>query len=277
MIGEYRDPAELPTTTRRTARTCTTGSGSSTTWCWESSCCGRCRRWWRTGWRPTRRRWGSATTRSWRPAGSPTRTSRKARGGPSGAGRAGDAQHPAQVRVCARQRFRRPVRRRGDVGGAAGGLRRPPGRCHVNQNFSQTIPVRFADPDRIIELLREWDLVQATGDLTGHMGTRVLADRAHPGQYVVIADFSGVCDMGVLRHTGCVRMSPDHRRRRRQNRVPVETQGWPRQVLCRGHSGTPTWDTRPDRDEPVAGSIRRLRVADRAPSEGGPTFAPGGV
>ena len=73
----------------------------------------------------------------------------------------------------------------------------------MNQNFSQTIPVRFADPDRIIELLREWDLVQATGDLTGHMGTRVLADRAHPGQYVVIADFSGVCDMGVRPHWMC--------------------------------------------------------------------------
>jgi hypothetical protein len=66
----------------------------------------------------------------------------------------------------------------------------------VNQNFSQTISVRCADPDRIIELLREWDLVQATGDLTGYMGTRVLADREHPGRYVIIADF-GVIDPDV--------------------------------------------------------------------------------
>jgi hypothetical protein len=66
----------------------------------------------------------------------------------------------------------------------------------VNQNFSQTISVRCADPDRIVELLREWDLVQATGDLTGYMGTRVLADREHPGQYVIIADF-GMIDPDV--------------------------------------------------------------------------------
>jgi hypothetical protein len=45
-------------------------------------------------------------------------------------------------------------------------------------------------------MLAEWDLQQATGDIMGYMGTRILRDRENPGQYVIIADF-GVIDPDV--------------------------------------------------------------------------------
>jgi hypothetical protein len=66
----------------------------------------------------------------------------------------------------------------------------------VNRNFSQTITVRCVDPAPIVALLAEWDLKQATSDIMGYMGTRVLADRETPGRYVIIADF-GVVDPNV--------------------------------------------------------------------------------
>ena len=66
----------------------------------------------------------------------------------------------------------------------------------MNLNFSQTITVRCDDPATIIAMLEEWDLQQATSDIMGYMGTRLLADRDHPGQYVFIADF-GVIDPEV--------------------------------------------------------------------------------
>ncbi len=66
----------------------------------------------------------------------------------------------------------------------------------MNRNFSQTITVRCGDPARLLELLAEWDLQQATSDIMGYMGTRVLADRHEMGRYVIIADF-GVIDPNV--------------------------------------------------------------------------------
>ena len=66
----------------------------------------------------------------------------------------------------------------------------------MNRNFSQTITVRCDDPAPIIEMLAQWDLDQASGDIMGYMGTRVLADRERLGQYVIIADF-GVVDPNV--------------------------------------------------------------------------------
>jgi len=66
----------------------------------------------------------------------------------------------------------------------------------MNRNFCQTITVRCDDPEQLIELLTEWDLTQATSDIMGYMGTRVLADREKLGQYVIIADF-GVVDPQV--------------------------------------------------------------------------------
>jgi len=66
----------------------------------------------------------------------------------------------------------------------------------VNRNFSQTISVRCDDPAPIIALLEQWDLDQASTDIMGYMGIRVLADRENPGQYLIIADF-GVVDPDV--------------------------------------------------------------------------------
>jgi hypothetical protein len=66
----------------------------------------------------------------------------------------------------------------------------------VNKNFSQTITVRCTDPEELVALLGQWDLEQATTDIMGYMGTRVLADREEPGCYMLIADF-GVIDPDV--------------------------------------------------------------------------------
>jgi len=66
----------------------------------------------------------------------------------------------------------------------------------VNRNFSQTIAVRCAEPERLIGLLAQWDRDQASTDVMGYMGTRVLADRDRPGEYLIIADF-GVVDPDV--------------------------------------------------------------------------------
>ena len=66
----------------------------------------------------------------------------------------------------------------------------------MNHNFSQTITVRAEDPAPIMVLLAEWDRLQATSDIMGYMGTRLMADRDTPGQYVIIADF-GVVDPDV--------------------------------------------------------------------------------
>ena len=66
----------------------------------------------------------------------------------------------------------------------------------MNKNFSQTITVRCTDPEELVALLGQWDLEQATTDIMGYMGTRVLADREEPGCYMLIADF-GVIDPEV--------------------------------------------------------------------------------
>lgn len=66
----------------------------------------------------------------------------------------------------------------------------------MNQNFSQTITVRCGTPEKLVEMCAEWDRAQAKTDIMGYMGTRVLADRENPGQYVIIADF-GVVDPTV--------------------------------------------------------------------------------
>jgi hypothetical protein len=66
----------------------------------------------------------------------------------------------------------------------------------VNLNFSQTITMYCDDPAPIIELLKEWDRNQASADIMGYMGIRLLADREEPRRYVIIADF-GVVDPDV--------------------------------------------------------------------------------
>jgi hypothetical protein len=66
----------------------------------------------------------------------------------------------------------------------------------MNGNFSQTLTMRSSDPALLVELASDWDTRQATSDITGYMGMRVLADRDDPGSYVIIADF-GVIDPDV--------------------------------------------------------------------------------
>jgi hypothetical protein len=66
----------------------------------------------------------------------------------------------------------------------------------MNRNFTQTIAVECDDPDTLVEMLVQWDRDQATGDIMGYMGSRLLADRANPGRYVIEADF-GVIDPNV--------------------------------------------------------------------------------
>ena len=92
------------------------------------------------------------------------------------------------------------------------------GEQHVNRNFSQTITVRCDDPAPIVEMLAEWDLDQATSDIMGYMGTRVLADRENPGQYVIIADF-GVVDPDVSAADEAARNNDARPRPRRSRRA----------------------------------------------------------
>jgi hypothetical protein len=66
----------------------------------------------------------------------------------------------------------------------------------LNRNFSQTITVHCPEPAKLIGLIARWDADQASSDIMGYMGTRILADRAHLGRYVIIADF-GVIDPAV--------------------------------------------------------------------------------
>jgi hypothetical protein len=67
---------------------------------------------------------------------------------------------------------------------------------HVNQNFTQTITVQCDDPDALVTMIKGWDLQQATTDVMGYMGSRVLSDRECLGRYMVVIDF-GVVDPDV--------------------------------------------------------------------------------
>jgi hypothetical protein len=89
----------------------------------------------------------------------------------------------------------------------------------VNRNFSQTITVKSDNPARIIELLAEWDVQQATSDIMGYMGTRLLADRECLGQYMIVADF-GVVDPDVSAAEEALR-----------NNARPETRDWAAKLL----------------------------------------------
>jgi hypothetical protein len=66
----------------------------------------------------------------------------------------------------------------------------------VNRNFTQVMRVHCPDPAPLLELIEQWDLDNATGDLTAYMGTRVLADREKVGWLTILVDF-GVIDPDV--------------------------------------------------------------------------------
>ena len=58
--------------------------------------------------------------------------------------------------------------------------------------FAQGIRVRSEHRDELVALLAEWDKSQATGEVMGYIGTRLLADRDDPGCFLIIAEFAEV-------------------------------------------------------------------------------------
>ena len=52
--------------------------------------------------------------------------------------------------------------------------------------------VQSDNPDALVELLAEWDRGQASAEIMGYIGTRLLADRDHPGRYIILAEFAEV-------------------------------------------------------------------------------------
>jgi hypothetical protein len=62
----------------------------------------------------------------------------------------------------------------------------------VDRKFSQTITFRSDQPEVLVALAKEWDALQASQDVMGYAGSRILADRDDPGRYVMIADFGAV-------------------------------------------------------------------------------------
>jgi hypothetical protein len=58
--------------------------------------------------------------------------------------------------------------------------------------FTQIIRFKASDPDAFVKLYREYDEYKASGDVTGFIGARILADRDVPGNYTVIAEFAEV-------------------------------------------------------------------------------------
>lgn len=58
--------------------------------------------------------------------------------------------------------------------------------------FAQAISFRCDDPDGLVDLLAEWDQGQASTEVMGYIGTRLLADRDDPGRYLILAEFAEV-------------------------------------------------------------------------------------
>ena len=69
----------------------------------------------------------------------------------------------------------------------------------MNVNFTQTIAFKCDDPKKIetiVEMMHEWDRMQATSDIMGYSGSRMLRDRDNPGNFMIVAEF-GVIDPDV--------------------------------------------------------------------------------
>jgi hypothetical protein len=58
--------------------------------------------------------------------------------------------------------------------------------------FAQGIRVRCDDPEALRQLLAEWDRGQASTDVMGYIGTRLLGDRDDPGSFLILAEFAEV-------------------------------------------------------------------------------------
>jgi hypothetical protein len=66
----------------------------------------------------------------------------------------------------------------------------------LRPNFTQTIRLHCSQPAKLLALVEQWDQERAQSDLTGYMGSRVLADREQLGQYLCVIEF-GVIDPNV--------------------------------------------------------------------------------
>lgn len=58
--------------------------------------------------------------------------------------------------------------------------------------FAQGIRVRCDDSEALLGLLAEWDAAQSKSEVMGYIGTRLLADRDQPGEYLILAEFAEV-------------------------------------------------------------------------------------
>jgi hypothetical protein len=66
----------------------------------------------------------------------------------------------------------------------------------LSTNFVQTITFHCDHPEEIVAMLAEWDQRQASADVMGYIGTKMMADREHLGRYVIVAEFA-VVEPGV--------------------------------------------------------------------------------
>jgi hypothetical protein len=94
--------------------------------------------------------------------------------------------------------------------------------------FSQGIEVRCGDAEQLIALLQEWDEAQASTEVMGYIGTRLLADRDEEGTFLIVADFAEVD--GDL--------TPAEEAERNNHRI--ETERWV-EKLRRLVDGEPAW------------------------------------
>ncbi len=94
--------------------------------------------------------------------------------------------------------------------------------------FAQGIRVRCDDPEGLTALLAEWDARQASTEVMGYIGTRLLADRDEPGWYLILAEFAEVD--GDL--------TPAEEAERNNQRE--ETERWAQQLRTLVH-GEPQW------------------------------------
>ncbi len=62
----------------------------------------------------------------------------------------------------------------------------------MERRFVQTITFRSEQPEVLVELAKQWDGLQASQDIMGYSGARILADRDDPGRFVMIAEFTVV-------------------------------------------------------------------------------------
>lgn len=94
--------------------------------------------------------------------------------------------------------------------------------------YTQGIKVKCADAAELTKLLQSYDSYQATLDVMGFIGARLLADRDHPNEYLILADFAPV--------TGELTAAQEAERNNERN----ETEGWAARLRAT-IDGEPEW------------------------------------